>query len=242
MVEEKTFRLLTWQIIPFGADYTVVKFGTTPGGDRSLSALIVGPDSGIRRELYSFKYANPNKTMEFPLIPHLLLVRPHGDELYLFDRKNGFPMRIYNGNGKLVGEISLETEKTAVTDTFKDEVWEWLELNKKWKRDRERRIKMVFPRYFPQLKNFLIKNGRIYCQTYRKKQEKSEFLILDLKGKVLGKTFLPHADRNAMDLWTQSPSYTIDKNKYYHLLENPDTDTWELHIIDISKNMTKVPF
>ena len=49
MVEEKTFRLLTWQIIPFGADYTVVKFGTTPGGDRSLSALIVGPDSRIRR-------------------------------------------------------------------------------------------------------------------------------------------------------------------------------------------------
>ena len=233
MIEERTFRLLTWQIIPFGRNFAVVKFGTVPNRNRILSALIVYPDSRIRKKLYSFEYGNPNKTMKFPLIPNLLLVRPYRNYIYVFDRKNGFPMRVYSQQGDLVNKIFLELPKIPVDEKFKDDVWDWLELNKKWKRKKSRQIRMVFPEYFPCIKNFLIKNDKIYCQTYKKNGERSEFIILDLQGNIIRRKFLPHADGNKMDLWTQFPFYAIHNSKYYYLLENLENDTWELHIINI---------
>jgi hypothetical protein len=140
---------------------------------------------------------------------------------------------VFDLQGDLKREISIDLPNIAVTEKFKDQVWDWLELHKKWKRKKNRQIQMVFPRYFPKVKNFIIRDNRIYCQTYKKRGEESEFIILNLVGKLLKKRFLPHADGTMMDLWTQFPFYAIYKHKYYYLVENLEQDTWELYVVDI---------
>jgi hypothetical protein len=65
--------------------------------------------------------------------------------------------------------------------------------------------------------------------TYTKKDGKNEFLILNLKGKYLKKFYLPIKD---MDVQFY-PTYTVRDSKFYQLVENQESEEWELHITEI---------
>jgi hypothetical protein len=91
---------------------------------------------------------------------------------------------------------------------------------------------------------FIVADEKIYVLTYKKEKEKSEFVILDLKGKLLKKVFLPF---NQSDEWFHyslakatsqaSPhaTFTIKNGKLYQLIENEDKEIWELHITNIEE-------
>ena len=66
-------------------------------------------------------------------------------------------------------------------------------------------------------------------QTYKKKDNESEFVILDMKGKPVKKTFVPLADKNVFESYL----YSIHKGKIYQLVENLDKEEYELHVFPI---------
>jgi len=88
---------------------------------------------------------------------------------------------------------------------------------------------MTFPTYFPYFQLFLVTDGKIYVQTYKRKDNKSELVILDLKGKPVKKTFLPLVDKNMFEPYL----YSIYNGKVYQLIENIDEEEYELHIFPI---------
>jgi hypothetical protein len=106
VLNETTFRMLSWQIIPLEDYFAMVIFGTTAGQNRILNLKMVDSASSPTKILYSYEFPNPNKTREFLLVPNLLLVRPYRDKLFVFDRKNGFPMMVFDLNGKLIDKIN----------------------------------------------------------------------------------------------------------------------------------------
>ena len=55
---------------------------------------------------------------------------------------------------------------------------------------------------------------------------KTECFIFDFQGKFIERTFLPVKNMDAVDF---SP-LTIKNNKIYQLVENEESENWELHI------------
>jgi hypothetical protein len=90
----------------------------------------------------------------------------------------------------------------------------------------------VFPDYFPVARYFNIKNDKIYIMTYKEEKDKKEFLILDLHGKHLGKVLLPLVSADIMGVLP----FDFQGNHLYQVVENEETENWELHISDIMSN------
>jgi hypothetical protein len=82
-----------------------------------------------------------------------------------------------------------------------------------------------FPRYFP-IQSFQVDDGKIYVQTFKLVRGKSEFYIFDLGGNLLRKVMVPF---RGSELLCAYP-FTIAQGKIYQLIENDDTEEWELHI------------
>jgi hypothetical protein len=75
------------------------------------------------------------------------------------------------------------------------------------------------------------RRGALY-QVYNNQlfvEGKSEFYILDVKGKFLKKIMIPFEDAEFL----QAYPYTISNEKCYQLIANPDTEEWELHINEV---------
>ncbi len=70
----------------------------------------------------------------------------------------------------------------------------------------EERLVFPDPEHFPPVQSMIIKDGKIYLKTFKKKGNEFEFIVLNLKGDEVKKLFLPDAE-----IWT------IDSNYYYWL-------------------------
>lgn len=60
--------------------------------------------------------------------------------------------------------------------------------------------------------------------------KKREIIVINLKGKMLLKSFITHKDPLKGD--GISP-YCFYNNKLYQLYDNPDTETWELLVHEV---------
>jgi hypothetical protein len=82
-----------------------------------------------------------------------------------------------------------------------------------------------FPEYFTA-RIFKIADNKIFIPTYKKQNGKNEFIILDLKGNVKKKIYLPFKDRSFLLAYP----YAIGGNRLYQVFDNDETGEWELHI------------
>ncbi len=132
---------------------------------------------------------------------------------------------VYDRQGKELCSFSVhDYEKLEIPEDFKKEVMKYLE-----KRLPTAFIRVKqngkFPRYFP-LQSFQADDGKLYVQTFKREKEKSEFYIFDLEGKLLRKVMVPFRESELLRAYP----FTIAEGKIYQLIENEDTEEWELHI------------
>ena len=123
------------------------------------------------------------------------------------------------------------------TQIFKDKIMNYLLSTPALKRlpenIRKRYLERVYtPNILPVFKNSWIINNQIYIHTYREKQNKGEFLILDFSGKVEKVLYLPGSAKLNIRI-NPASIFTFHKGKYYYLLENLDQEEWELHVIQL---------
>ena len=83
------------------------------------------------------------------------------------------------------------------------------------------------------MRNYHVIDNRIFILTYKEKEGKSEMVIYSMEGKLLKTIYVALADLDMLltDLYN---SYTIKDGELYKLVENPDTENWELHISAIN--------
>jgi hypothetical protein len=91
--------------------------------------------------------------------------------------------------------------------------------------------RLKFPKYFPAIRFFHVADNKVYILTYKKIGEKSEFAIYDINGEFLKKIMTPLVERN--DFGFLYYPYTINNDKLYQIVENPDEKKWELHVTAI---------
>jgi hypothetical protein len=135
-------------------------------------------------------------------------------------------IHVFNKEGNEEYIIKLDYDRLKVSETHKKEIVEDLYTIYKGPMMRNRIKKNgYFPEYFTA-RIFKIADNRIFIPTYKKQNGKNEFIILDLKGNVQKKIYLPFKDRQLLLAYP----YAIKGNKLYQLFENDETGEWELHI------------
>lgn len=86
-----------------------------------------------------------------------------------------------------------------------------------------------FPDYFPIIQRFNVSDNIIYVLTFNREENKSEFFLFNMKGEFLKKLMVPFAVKDPVGFYP----YYINNGKLYQLIENEETDLWELHLEEI---------
>lgn len=234
LVKEKVFHMLVAQTVNLGDNFAVLRVGIGDAkGKQAFKVAIFDKDMKQLKELYSRERKSAMKTGKIIIPTSFIYIRSTGDRLYVFDQTKGFHIDTYDKDGAPGKPITVPYEPVKVSKTYQDDTMAWLK-KQKFYRDLPPMVKTMFafPEYLPVMKTFLVKNGKIYVQTYKEKDNLSEFYILDLNGKVLRHVFLP------VDLsWRYQASphalFTFKDNQCYYLSENIDKEVWELHRVPI---------
>lgn len=147
---------------------------------------------------------------------HIYVVYADGDfRLDRFDRQGNLEMSI--------NESEVERRRTSALDRRRVRQWFELYLKGFWEKNRWR---IKFRDYWPAIGTFFIDNDIIYIATFVVKKDKWLCYLYDLRGNFLEKIYLPLVEHN---IWAPFP-YTIADNKLFQLIDNEETEQWELHI------------
>lgn len=141
-----------------------------------------------------------------------------------------FVLNVFDIEGNKLPAIKRDYKRLKVTAEYKERVYRALKTNPATKAAFETIKKFIdFPDYFPAIQLFYIDAGKIYILTYLEENEKYETFIYSADGKFLKRVFLPFKYRDGVD----ANPYTFHKNKLYQLIENIETEEWELHATKI---------
>ncbi len=160
------------------------------------------------------------------------IYRVYKDRIFLSSGKENIEIRIFSFAGKEEGRFLIKNPQLPITGDFKSRVYDFYKNDPIYKNYWSYMKKnMFFPEFFPGLKDMRIKNDNIYIQTYKMADNKFEWIITDLKGKLQKKILLPQNIESAI---AYSP-IAISNGKYYYLTEDIDKETWELHLLDLEQ-------
>lgn len=199
--------------------YLVVKFYNRDFGD----------ELEFHRHKYYLQRGKHNPIQRGIYISNIYI---HDGQVFIGGAIDSGTIHVYDQKGKKVREIKPPLDRVPFTSQDKQGWIDSYMSNDEYKQLYERRKKWFdYPEYFPLFQNFLVADNRIYVQTYKRneKQGTNEFFILDLKGNVIKRQWIP-----LVELWDFSPKpYTIRDHQLAQLVENQETEAWELHISQI---------
>ncbi len=206
---------------PIGNQYVAQEFNY--GGKNKV--LICNPKLKKIKEIYTEEKARKIGS----LFDVTLRFKVYKDKVYIAYGKN-FLIRVFDITGKELISITKEYKLLAFTREHANQFLEAYRKSPVTKEFYENFKKIVqFSDYFPAIDDFFVADGSLYVQSHKVVDNKSEFLIFTESGKFLKTVFLPGVDKDFM-----TPSmFDIRNGKLYNLVENEDTEEWELHITEI---------
>lgn len=154
------------------------------------------------------------------------LYQVYNNHLFIEGNKN--EIHVFDDSGNKQYTIHHEYEKIKVPDSFKQKVIAF--FKKRYPTIyRMAQHQGKFPEYFP-IRYFHAADNKIYVLTFKNQEGKSEFYLLDVKGKFLKKIMIPFKEAEFLLAYP----YTIANGKCYQLIENLATEEWELHIHELN--------
>ncbi|MCK5220262.1 MAG: hypothetical protein KAR14_01670, partial [Candidatus Aminicenantes bacterium] len=143
---------------------------------------------------------------------------------------DGFLINVFDKNGKKLYEIKRDYVKKKVSEEDRKRIHEYFKTNPRTRNFYEANKHLLkFAEYFPAIQVFQPYDDKLYVTTYNEKEDKTEFIVFDNKGKFVDQVWLPIVRR---DIQSYMP-FTVSKNILYRLIENEDEEEWELHIDSI---------
>lgn len=211
-------------VIPFGNKFIVSAYYIHVGTGKSTQHLLL-----CDKKFDSYKeiagshlgggsakgFGGPDRKLHTDLVPEYFGFKVDKNLIYVGHSKKGFFFEVFDHEGKKLNKIDRDYEKQRVTAEFRT------------KRMKEIQKKSFFQRYkdhvvidevefFPAFSDFSVSGEKIFVYTYLEQQGKQEIVILDLKGELLNRVFVPKADVSF-----------INEGKYFYLDKNEDGE-WEL--------------
>jgi hypothetical protein len=147
--------------------------------------------------------------------------RVYGERIFVPNTSKGFYIEVFNSSGERIYEVKKEYEKMKVSEEYKKDYLKKMEEDPESRRMKDS-LMVVFRKYFPAFKTISINNNKLYVIGYEKKEKNNLVIVMDLKGKILKKAFLP-----------TDYQYSIYKDRFYYLVEDEKKELWELFAKDI---------
>ena len=220
----------SFQTIPFGENFVSIKISTIHALN-SFNAILYDPGFNQLKLLYSRERTPVSRRGMFSLPPELIIIRSSKDKLFVFDQQKGSVIDTFDLQGNRLDNIKIDYQRIKITDSFKRTAEAWFMAQPSFNMAAEELRKMIyFPDYLPMMRNFIIKNQKLYIQTYKTQGNSSEFIILDFHGKLIKQTFLPVYETSPLQL-NSSNIFTFFNEKYYWLAKTGRG--WEIHVEEI---------
>jgi len=237
LIREKRFPYLVIQIIPVGKNFAVKRFLTGQNGVNQLAVQLVDEQLKTIKTLYNREDIDFRRSGKLDCPNEQIFTRFTENRLYIIDQKGGFHIRVFDGEGNVLPAIKKDGPPLKMPESYKKEVLAWMEAEKSQIRVYGERVGLTLDQmkqmvyyhpYVPAARYFTTNDGTLIVETFIKKENRSQFIIMDKTGKILKKVFLIDAEPGRVKM-APTATYTFHGNKHIFLKDNLDTETWELH-------------
>ncbi|HLP48131.1 MAG TPA: hypothetical protein VK186_12030 [Candidatus Deferrimicrobium sp.] len=144
-------------------------------------------------------------------------------------KESEFQVGIYDTNGKEVASISREYKRVKFPQGFKEEIFQYINSINTSEETRQRMKKiLIFPDFLPAISNLFYFDNKIYINTFAREKDNNEFFVYTTDGEFIERILLPITP--VYNGYMFFYPYYIKDGKLYQLIENENTDCWELHI------------
>jgi outer membrane protein assembly factor BamB len=221
-----------------------------PAGDRYVRIVSNHPDRRrivglFDRELRPiatlheglFDWNQTGGTSGFNLLPYRIEVAAGDGEIYVSDTDRGFFIRVFDLEGRTIATIDLTAveEAVPVSETDREKLLEDVRRTRSENVYNFAKANARFPDTFPRIHEIRYSEGRLYVTTHREKGGLHEMLVLDTRGKVLERLFLPipsfHHFRGAV----RNDLFDVSGGGLFELVQNPETQAWEVLRTDLTR-------
>lgn len=234
ILKERRVDFYAPQMRPVGNNFAMVNVSNDEEGKQTFKVILL--DSGLKelKTLYLRKRLHPvYRKQRIELPPTLIFIRSSEDKVFVMDQAKGFTIYVYDKDGNPLKTIKKDYKPVKMSGVYKKEILEWLRRHPLFREAPAEIKNMVhLTEYLPVIRNFLVKDHKIYVRTYQQKNGLAEFFIFDENGKELKHIFLPEGDIEKIQ-GNPNSTYTFKGDKYYYLVENIDDEVWELHVAKI---------
>lgn len=143
--------------------------------------------------------------------------------------KEGFILDCIDKTGDLIYTIKRDNfrrHKITKTDIKNADKYFKIRYGDSYEEIKDR---ISYPEYFPEIRAFYVVDDKIYILPYEWKDDALKFYIYKINGDFLAETYVPLVMKYSM----QPFPFTILNDRVYQLIENDNTEDWELHINDL---------
>jgi hypothetical protein len=183
---------------------------------------------------YDWRFVIPN-TDSLKTVGRLVDALVHEDKVFVADAHRGFFFDVFDRDGNRLYSIDKNEEVPPVT---LDEEYRTADIE--FWRGREdmqglfasgHEFTFAYPKQFPSFHYVQVSDSKIYATTYKVRDGKHEVIVLDLRGNILDRLYLPlESMRYHGRSILPSELYAIFDGRVYELIENPADSTWRLRI------------
>ncbi len=239
LVREKRYPFLVMQIVPVQKHFAVTRFMPGPDGVNQLVVQLMDDQLKKIKTLYTREEISFRKSGKLDCPNEQIFVKYAWDRLYIVDQiDKTLHIRVFDSKGDPLPEIKKDGPPMKMPESYKQEVLAWADAQQSQIRPQADRLRMTMDQmkqmiyYHPVLpaaRCFTTNGDTLIVETFLKKKEnRSQFIVLDKDGKTSKTVFLTDAEPGRVKM-APTATYTFYKNRHLFLVENPDTETWELH-------------
>lgn len=236
IIKEKSFPFVCLQIVPLGEGFAAARFGLDGEGALSINVILY---DALLKPVKTLTYLEKDDMSKKRRIviptPYIYLHRADDKLLVTGGNHRDFCIEVFDDKGNPLEPVGVPYQRLALSHSFELELIEWLKTDSRFSGvPAEVFQRLFFPSHLPAIRDVMVCNGMpghpgmIFVQTYKIENSLSEFFIFDFKGNLLKKVYLPIPSQSKVKMNHQI-MFTFYNNKYYYLMENLDTEEWEMH-------------
>jgi len=152
--------------------------------------------------------------------------RIFGNRLYFLFRESG-RIDVFDDQGEKVFAVDHDFGRRPVTAADREAIHEHYRTDPRFSQFYDAvKARFKFPSDFPAAIDHVVADDRIYVLTNAKQGESWRIVIFDLKGNFLKEVAVPVRFANPVETYPM----TVNHKQLFQLVDNPDTEQWELHI------------
>ena len=150
------------------------------------------------------------------------------DKVFISAKKD-FVVDVVDKTGETLFSITRDYERIKIDSSYENNFFAWVKKNRPPQLYEGMKRWFEFPDYLPAIFDIVIDKDILYVITYKRKKEMNEVLLYTTAGKFIKTLDIPLYKDHPID----PLPYTIHDGKIFQLIDNAETEEWELRVTPI---------